>query len=144
MAGKVKPNPSNPLTIRRVGMIEDAIKEEALSAHDLAKAIKMCHQSTLDYIKMLLGNDPKRGEHIHIERWKKITPQVRAALYRWGAGKNARKPAAKSKAAIQRKYRGKIRRNPQANEEFLARSRERDRIKRVLAKPQNPFSALGL
>lgn len=137
-------NFSHPLTIRRIAMIEAAIKNKPLTACEIAKEICICHQSALSYIRVLLGDNPKRGKHIRVASWRDITPHNRVALYRWGGGRNVPKPKRMTKAEAQRRFRAKIKSDKVENEIFLARNRAKDYVKRVAARKQNPFSALGL
>lgn len=102
-------------TARRIRMIEAAITDEAMSAIDIAEAICIVNQSMLEYIRYLLGDDPKIGWRIHVERWHEIKPGRRVALYRWGGGKNKRKPRALTRVEQNRAYRerAKVRKSPQ-------------------------------
>jgi hypothetical protein len=95
-------------TARRIAAIEAAISISPLSALDIAEAISLCHQSALEYVRYLLGDDPKIGDRIHIESWYEIEPGRRVPLYRWGGGKNKRKPRPATKEQSNRAYRERV------------------------------------
>lgn len=92
-------------TAHRLAQFQSVTTDCALSAIEIAEAIHICHPSALQYVRHLLGDNPRIGDRIHIERWEEIGPGKRAALYRWGGGKNKRKPKAMTPVEVQRAFR---------------------------------------
>ena len=129
-------NPSNPLTARRLKLIEAAIKEQGMTYKEIADATF----ASPAYILRLM-RDLRLAGYVHIAGWKLCTNN-HAALYVWGPGRNARRPKPMTGTEGQRAYRERIRKDPERNEFFLAKMRAKDRARAASKRPQTPFSAL--
>jgi hypothetical protein len=133
---------SRALTKHRIACIQAATTGKALSIYELANAIHVCHQSALRYVRHLAGNDPANGDRMHVARWREIKRGVWAALYKWGDGSNATKPAPRKRIDLNRYWREKRKSDPVEHALHLARERGKYRAKRAAKTPQTPFSAL--
>lgn len=107
-------------TAYRLQAIKAATKSKSMSAIELADAIHICHQSTLAYVRELHGDG-----RIHIAGWRDTSPGKRAALYRWGHGDDAPKPAPKTRAELQRAYKERLRKDGHGYDRLLATDRAR-------------------
>ena len=121
-------NPNHPLTIRRMEAIEKALRGRELNRHEIASEIHLSVRWVADYINHL-HIDGK----IHVCAWttqahEKAYP---IQLYRWGAGKDARKPKPLSAKFKSAKARFKRDSDPEKRDRFLSLNRLRSRPPRV-------------
>lgn len=124
-------------TIRRIKSIEAAITGRALTVNEISAKIFAVPQSVGEYVRHLLDPDNQR---IHIERWRR-TPGHIVAAYRWGAGKNAPKPSAKTDVEVTRDRMARMRKDIDAYDRYLAGERARYVVRKAKT-PQNWASAL--
>jgi len=132
-------NEQDSRTIKRLKAIETAITDRALTVNEIAAAIFAVPQSAGEYVRNLM--DPE-NQRIHIERWYR-TPGHIVAAYRWGPGKNARKPRAMTANECERARVKRLRADGVAYDRLLARHRARYARQKAVKAPATWLSALG-
>ncbi len=131
-------NEQDSRTARRLKAIEAAITDRALTVNEIAAAIFAVPQSAGEYVRNLM--DPE-NQRIHIERWCR-TPGHIVAAYRWGPGKNARKPRAMTSAECERARLKRVRKDAEAYELMLQKSRARYARQKAVKAPNSWFAGL--
>lgn len=130
-------NPANAFTIRRLAAVQAAIADTPLDFKSIAAATF----TSRPYISKLMPI-LRREKRVHIAGWV-LCRNNWAALYKWGEGRDKRRPKPQTGTEGQRVYRERIRKDPEANDFFLARQRAIYRANRAAKRPVTWLSALG-
>lgn len=131
-------NENDSRTARRLKAIEGELTAKPLTAVQLAAAIHVVHVSALEYIRHLMSPANKR---IRIARWRRLPGHI-VAVYRWGSGPDAPKPAAMTAVESARAARKRLCSTEEGRELLRAKERARYQRKKALARPQSWFAAL--
>lgn len=119
-------NPAHPLTVRRLAAIQQALREQDLNLHEIADKVFMSWRWAREYVTYL----HEEQKVIHIVNWicrKGGSHEYPVAVYRFGPGRDKKKPAAQTpreKAALLRKRRNA---DEDRRDVFLSRDRARKR-----------------
>ena len=117
-------NLSNSLTTYRVGLIEAALADVPLCAHDLAPKVFLCFEQARRYLQFMHGEGL-----VHVAKWPlRRTPRAtRVAAFALGPGKDAPQPLPLTRAQRQKRSTHKARQDGDRYALIRAKDRARKR-----------------
>lgn len=128
-------------TARRIAMIQAAITDKPMTAKEISVAIHLHYRCAEKYMNHLMEKANKR---VYVTEWRQGGPHARAAVYKWGKGRDAKKPRPVTGLEAQRRYRARLRKDDESREFHLTKLRAQDRARAAAKRPTTWLSALGV
>lgn len=115
------------LSLRRLERIQEFLRGGVATVQEIADSIHMSKRWAYEYVNYLHGQ-----RKIYISSYRRVIRTNKSGLwipvYRWGEGKDAVRPAARTMAENSRKYR----RNPERRDDILEQKRKSRRLKSIV------------